>query len=152
MNRVMSLLGRLLLNRPARTLSYAQFQEFFEENQQTVLNNFRKANPKEDKNHRLITHIIGIERWSQTHLREFLGDSPGEHEYDSYRPAQDTTWEALPDLFIETRQQTATLIQQLSTNNPQNRRIPHNAYGDLTPQGWLRYMAFHALLESKKLT
>lgn len=151
MSRVMRFFGRYVLDKPARANSYEQIHTNFESNTRAVLENIRKANPKEEMNHRLITHIIGIERWSQTHLREFFGDAPGEHEYDLYRPAQDTAWEALSDLFSETRQQTLALIDQLSTTDPQSTLIEHNTYGDLSAKGWLRYMATHALLESKKL-
>ncbi|MFW5748570.1 MAG: hypothetical protein ACOCYT_03060 [Chloroflexota bacterium] len=118
--------------------------------QAAMLERVRAARENEE-NHRLITHIIGIERWGQARLTEALGSSPGEREYDSYRPSRDTPWAELPNLFVSTRMQTLDLGQQIQRANKMGMVVEHNDFGPLNMCGWLRYLALHASLESKKL-
>jgi hypothetical protein len=148
---IIHFIGKQMLEKPAQKKGYEQLKQDLQANKATLIDRLQKANAKEERNHTVMTHIIGIERWAQTRLREFLGEAPGEAEYDHYRPARDTDWAALLDLFEQTRTETLTLLQQLQEATPQQ-TIKHNTFGPLSDKGWLRYMTTHAEMESKRLS
>jgi hypothetical protein len=101
---------------------------------------------------RVVSHIIGIERWGQRRLRVFLGEAPLDDEYDGYRPAPDTDWASLKAQFAETRAETVRLAREIERANvPLTQAAAHNGYGMLTPRGWLTYLRIHADLESQRL-
>ena len=141
--------GYLLIERPARRKSYDQLLDALKQGEEQVARRFQQADPDNEKNHRVMTHIIGIEKWGQSRLNQIMTGEASPPEYDIYRPAADTPWEALPGLFHETRQETL----QLATQFPdiQNGIVPHNTFGDLSGRGWLRYLYIHAEMESKHL-
>lgn len=96
-----------------------------------------------------LTHIIGIERWGQRRLRVALGEPFVEEEYDAYRP-EPASMESLKQCFVETRQETIQLADQLHDADL-NLRIKHNQFGDLSARGWLKYLDFHAGVTSRLL-
>lgn len=107
--------------------------------------------PDKDFNRALLRHIIGIERWGQNRLRVGLGEPLVNDEYDNYRPNKETPWEKLHTEFCTTRQTTVALAHDLEEVKADLKRsIPHNAFGELTLRGWLRYLNLHANLEFKK--
>lgn len=111
---------------------------------------FAAANDNPD-NCRLLSHIVGIERWGQSRLRVALGEPLTMDEYDSYRPPREATWPVLQDAFSETRQQTVAVVQALGKANVADVKVPHNQFGPLSMRSWLRYLNMHANLEAKKL-
>jgi hypothetical protein len=107
-----------------------------------------KDNPD---NRRLLSHIVGIERWGQNRLHAALGEPLAMDEYDGYRPPREASWPALQDAFAETRRQTVALAQALGEAAIGDVKIPHNQFGPLSVRSWLRYLDMHANLEAKKL-
>lgn len=107
-----------------------------------------KDNPH---NRRLLSHIVGIERWGQSRLRVALGEPLTMDEYDGYRPPNEASWPALQEAFSETRQQTVAVVQALGKANVADVKVPHNQFGPLSMRSWLRCLNMHANLETKKL-
>lgn len=138
------------LERPFRNLNAEQMAERLELNGRTLERTFASAGDSEH-NRRLLSHITGIERWSQSRLRVPLGEPLLMDEYDGYRPAAEASWAELQDAFHSTRQQTVTLAGQLGPAVTGGVKVPHNQFGSLTMRSWLRYLDMHANLEAKKL-
>lgn len=139
----------LLLERPARGKTPAQFRADLEKHTPKILQRMAKA-PQSPRNHSVITHIIGIEKWCQRRIQVVLGEPFVEEEYPVYRPAKATPWAELIPLFEATRRETITLVNQL-TPIMLKQRVLHNGYGNLTIGAWLRYVDMHSALESRKL-
>ncbi|TVR21064.1 MAG: hypothetical protein EA396_09025 [Anaerolineaceae bacterium] len=132
--------------------TYEQIISKLREDGATITERIQAADSANKRNHSLITHIIGIERWGQTRLREILGGEAGEAEYDSYRPPRNTKWAELSPLFEATRQETIALTEALAEANVgADRKVAHDTYGALSAAAWLRYLNIHARLESRKL-
>ncbi len=97
-------------------------------------------------------HIIGIERWSQSRLRLFLGGELVMDEYDTYQPAADLDMAALTEQFVETRRVTVELAQKISDAGvTDDQTVLHNDMGDVSARTWLAYIRGHAQQESKRL-
>lgn len=139
----------LLLELPSKGKAADEMIRSLERDGDTVVETFREAAATPD-NHKVMTHIIGIERWSQQRLQVALGEPFAEDEYDKYRPARDTPHDELSRHFAETRQQTIDLVQTM-TPTQLERKVPHNEFGEMTVRAWLRYIRTHASLESKRL-
>ncbi len=156
MSKIYSLVANFLLERPGRKQTYTEWANMLASSGRKVEESIQKAahNPK---NHAVVTHIIGIERWSQSRLHLILGGKPNDgatesDEYDAYRPAKDTDWEQLPSLFATTRADTVALTKRLAKQNISvDATAVHNQFGPLTARAWLRYLDFHANTESKRL-
>ncbi len=139
-----------ILERPFRDKDFSQLAGKLTLSGQVLEDRIRRAQETE-RNRRILSHIIGIERWGQSRLRVFLGEPLTLDEYDGYRPPQDATWDELAQAFQATRARTIALIQELAARDPgPDTRVPHNQFGPLTARGWLRYLDFHADAESKK--
>ncbi|RMH00379.1 MAG: hypothetical protein D6706_04080 [Chloroflexi bacterium] len=103
-------------------------------------------------NRRVLSHIVGIERWGQSRLQVALGAPLVMDEYNGYRPPRERTLPALISDFEETRSKTIALIDELAQENVSfDFTIPHNSYGLLSVRAWLRYLEMHARLESRKM-
>jgi hypothetical protein len=136
---------------PANKLSYAQLIEKLYESKKNLTETF-KAKADSSKNREVITHIIGIERWSQTRLAVFLGTPMPKDEYDGYRPSSNVTKAKLIDLFTHTRDHTLAICQQLATLDiPASQTVNHNQYDAFNSKSWMYYMLVHSNLESKKM-
>lgn len=146
-NRVVAFGANLFLERPTRKKSY---RELHNELEQAGLKIIARLHEKRfrDFNHRVLTHIIGIERWGQSRLRVFLGQPLGQDEYNGYRPARDIPWPELVDLFVTTRSETLSLALALETAaiGP-DQTVLHNQFGPLSARAWLRYLQTHASRE-----
>jgi hypothetical protein len=143
-------LGKIpLLERPARGKTPAQFRVDLEKSAPKIVQRMAKA-PQTPRNHSVITHIIGIEKWCQRRIRVALGEPFVDEEYNVYRPLRETTWADLIPLFEATRKETIMLVNQL-TPVMLKERVFHNGYGNITIGGWLRYVDMHSALESRKL-
>jgi len=144
---VVALGANLLLERPVRGKSYRDIRAELE---QAGLKISARLHEKKtsDFNHRVLTHIIGIERWGQSRLRVFLGEPLQQDEYTGYRPARDVPWHELVDLFIATRSETLSLTLALETAAiAPEQTVLHNGYGPLSARAWLRYLQTHASRE-----
>ncbi|HEX2618899.1 MAG TPA: DinB family protein, partial [Phototrophicaceae bacterium] len=106
--------------------------------------------PENKRNHSVITHIIGIEKWSQRRIRVALGEPFVDEEYTGYRPAKNTGWVELIPLFEATRRETIALVNQLDPSMLKQ-RVLHNGYGNITIGAWLRYVDVHSSFECRKL-
>ncbi|MCB9152967.1 MAG: hypothetical protein H6649_02790 [Caldilineae bacterium] len=104
-----------------------------------------------DHNRRVVSHIVGIERWGQRRLRAALGEPLVIDEYDDYRPPRVATLPELQVDFVATRQDTVALAHDLAAANVGSVQIPHNQWGNLSVRGWLSYLDFHASQEARKL-
>ena len=140
----------LLLERPLKNKDMAAIAQEFDLAGSRLKRTFAAAKDNPD-NRRLLSHIVGIERWGQSRLRVALGEPLTMDEYDDYRPPRESTWPALQDAFSETRQQTVAVVQALGKANVADVKVPHNQFGPLSIRSWLRYLDMHANLEAKKL-
>jgi hypothetical protein len=141
----------LLLERPTRNQSFDQLAVELEAGGREISTRMA-ATGDSDKNRRVFSHIIGIERWAQSRLRVPLGDPFKEEEYNGYRPAREMPWRELQEAFSTTRQETLALVQTLrDADVPVTTKVAHNDFGPVSVRGWLRYMNFHANRESKTI-
>ena len=140
----------LLLERPFKNKDMAEIAKELDLAGGRLKHTFAAAKDNPD-NRRLLSHIVGMERWGQSRLRVALGEPLTMDEYDGYRPPREAAWPALQDAFSETRQQTVAEVQQLGQTNVANIKVPHNQFGPLSVRSWLRYLEMHANLEAKKL-
>lgn len=108
------------------------------------------SRPDTEYNRRVLSHLIGIERWGRRRLLVALGEPLINDEYDGYRPRRERTWEELKDTFVQTRRDTVSVAEQL-TAVPAQMRIPHNQFGELTVKDWLFYLRVHADGELQKM-
>ncbi|MCC6614319.1 MAG: DinB family protein [Anaerolineae bacterium] len=140
----------VFLNRWTRGRSLTEMMVALQAAGQNLQRKFERY-PDARYNRRVLSHIVGIERWGQRRLRVALGDPFELDEYDGYRPSRETDVTALRQMFAETRRETIRLIGLLDRAKVGDARIKHNKYGDLTVRGWLRYLLLHANLEAYKL-
>lgn len=141
-------IGTLLFNRPGEARGKDAHLAALEQSRQTLLAKYGNC-PQTPRNHRIFTHVIGIERWAQTRLRTLLG-SPlrAQEEYIGYRPPQNTPWYELLTMFEQTRADTLTIARAIPSDL-YARRIPHNTWGQLNVGGWLTYIVGHARNETR---
>ena len=140
----------LMLERPLKNKDMAEIAQDLDLAGGRLKHTFAAAKDNPD-NRRLLSQIVGIERWGQSRLRVALGEPLTIDEYDDYRPPRESTWPALQDAFSETRQQTVAVVQALGKANVADVKVPHNQFGPLSIRSWLRYLDMHANLEAKKL-
>ena len=139
-----------ILERPLKNKDIAEIAQELDLAGGRLKHTFAAAKDNPD-NRRLLSHIVGMERWGQSRLRVALGEPLTLDAYDGYRPPRETAWPALQAAFSETRQQTLALVQQLGQADVANIKVPHNQFGPLSVRSWLRYLNLHANLEAKKL-
>jgi hypothetical protein len=145
--RVTGFVTGLLLERPVAGKSYADMAQQLEEAGQNIQARLSGKNYTEF-NHRVLTHIIGIERWGQSRLRVFLGNPFVQDEYNGYRPARDVPWDDLIGLFSATRSKTVSLARALDDALiAPDKTVLHNQLGPLSARAWLRYLQTHASRE-----
>jgi len=145
--KLMDFAVAFLLERPARGKSYTELALELDNAGQKILARLRGKKMTEF-NHRVLSHITGIERWGQSRLRSLLGGPLLQDEYNGYRPAKDIAWDALIEEFRATRAETVDLAHALAIAavDP-TATIPHNDFGPITVRAWLRYLQTHASRE-----
>lgn len=145
--KITGFVAGLLLERPVAGKSYADMAQQLEEAGQSIHTRLSGKNYTEF-NHRVLSHIIGIERWGQSRLRVFLGNPFVQDEYNGYRPARDVPWDDLIGLFSATRSQTLSLARALDDALiAPDKTVLHNQLGPLSARAWLRYLQTHASRE-----
>lgn len=149
-DRALHMGGKLFIEMPAARKSFTDLQQDLEQGRNVILERATKAGDT-DYHRKVLNHIIGIERWGQSRLKVFLGEPFIRDEYDSYRPARETSYTDLQRQFDETRQITLHLAAELATTPIHHSlRSMHNMFGPLTSRGWLYYLYFHANAESMR--
>lgn len=137
----------LFLERPVAGKSYAELAQQMEGAGARIRTRLSGKSHTEF-NHRVLSHIIGIERWGQSRLRVFLGDPLVQDEYNGYRPARDLPWEELVGQFVSTRTETTALARSLDDASvAPDTKVLHNQFGPLSARAWLHYLQTHASRE-----
>jgi hypothetical protein len=149
MNVILRPVGRFFFERQARGKTGPQLAQMLEDNKRDVLSRLQKA-PQTERNHRLVTHIIGIEKWAQQRAQVAQGGPFNDQEYDVYRPPRNTSWDDLRSIFEQTRQVTIAVARNLSSTQL-SQKVRHNMYGEITAGAWLTYITTHSNLESRRL-
>ncbi|NDJ60702.1 MAG: DinB family protein [Chloroflexi bacterium] len=149
--QIMHRAGKLLMEPPA-SQTIAEQVAALEASGRTIR---ERADQRGDStaNRSTLGHVIGIERWGQRRICLALGEAcdVGE-EYDGYRPPLDTEWEALKQMFNDTRAETVRIARQIEDSGVRPTfTIRHNTFGPLTVRGWLRYLNVHSSAESRRL-
>lgn len=141
----------LLIDRKANQLSLAEHAQTMAQDGQSLLQKYRDV-ADNDIHQRVISHIIGIERWGQQRLKGFLGHPYQTDEYNEYRPEKGLSVAQLVEEFENTRAETVTIARLISeAQNLVTEEVPHNQFGSLTAKSWLYYLNFHANAESRRL-
>lgn len=149
-NPIFVALRWLLFERPASGKSLTKHTQELHKTRDVMLERYQQADDTAD-NHRVMTHVIGIERWAQSRIRVVLGEALRDDEYDDYRPAQETTWDELQAMLEDTRAKSIQLADSLEPAML-SQRVPHNAFGQMTIGAWLYYIYGHGNLETKRLS
>lgn len=99
-----------------------------------------------ERNYKLLSHIIGIERWGQSRLTVLEGAPFVAGEYDPFRPPVGLSWNELQDQFKETRAKSLGMIKQLDSRSDVNGHMTvlHNDFGELNLSTWSHYLRLHA--------
>lgn len=148
---VMHAAATLLVEGPGKAKSYPEWIAELEKSGQAIDARVAAARSPEYAT-AMLRHITGIERWGQHRLQVFLGAPFAQDEFDGYQPGKELGLEGQRAAFRETREETLEIVRQLQQANvPDSTTVPHNDLGPLSARGWLRYLAAHASLESKKL-
>lgn len=140
--QLIKVVAPVVLNFMAGQKDTALLIEGLRQSAEKIYHKVQEATPN-SHNHKVFSHIIGIERWGQSRLKVALGESLVMDEYNGYRPARDRAWDDLIDDFVKTRQETMAIAKQISRTNA-SPLIPHNTYGDLSVEAWLFYLQIHA--------
>lgn len=145
--KIYSFAADLFFERPVKGKSYADLSRLLDDAGKSI--SARLDGKKHTEfNHRVLTHIIGIERWGQSRLRTLLGAPLIQEEYTAHRPPRDIPWADLIEQFRATRAESVALAAQLeSASVGPDKTAPHNQFGPLTARGWLRYLRTHASRE-----
>lgn len=148
--RIARFVTRTVLEQPAQRRSYDQLIAALDTAGQGILAHI-SGKPDTARNRATLQHIIGIERWGQRRLQTALGAPPVDDEYDSYRPADDTLSQ-LGQSFQTTRRESIALARQLQAQGiAKDTAVRHNQFGAISVGAWLRYLALHANIESKRI-
>jgi hypothetical protein len=148
-NIVMNWGAQLMFERPVRKLGIHELILQLEQSTEQISEHLETCSDT-PANHRLLSHLIGIERWGQRRIRVALGEPFLTEEYDHYRPPVEGLWDELIGEWEATRQATVDLASNLTnTSVPPDFKISHNQFGPLSIKGWLRYLDVHASSEGK---
>ena len=149
MNAVQGLLGRILFERQAKDKTGIQFADELERSGRELMAKFQSA-AETERNHSVLTHIIGIEKWCQLRVQVAQGAPFREEEYTVHRPPRNTSWADLRAMFEQTRRESVALARGLSSAQLAQ-KVRHNMYGEITIGAWMRYISLHSNLEARRL-
>lgn len=149
--RIFNFIAQLTFERPGRKQSLDEFIDRLQAQGDELAGKMVET-ADTPKNRKQITHITGIERWSQRRLQMLLGEPAIDDEYDGYQPPADADWPALRQALTDTRTETVSIVQSLQQQGiPLTSTAPHNTFGPLTARAWLQYLVSHANLETRSL-
>jgi hypothetical protein len=141
--------GRVYFDKPALKLSLAEHADALRRSGEEIRAGLARAAGDERQRAKL-RHVIGIERWGQSRLRVFVGDAFVSAGHRPHLPPESASWEELVREFGEMRAQTIALAERLAAENATG-TVTHNQFGELSAQGWLRYLNGHSLRELRGL-
>ncbi len=103
-------------------------------------------------NHKVLAHIITLERWGTQRVRVLLGEAFVRDTSSDFAPAPDMSWDDLRQVYADTRQELLEVAQALEALGSRARgfQVEHNQFGPISGAGWLSYLNTHAFLESKR--
>ncbi|MCP5094661.1 MAG: DinB family protein [Chloroflexi bacterium] len=146
-----SFMRYMMIERLAAKKTCAAWGELLDKNGDAFTQKLSKLSGSDD-NRKMLSHIIGIEKWGQRRIKVAFGEPFKNDEYDAYRPVANRSWQMLKAEFRATRRSTVALAERLDTGEADHSKlIKHNQYGDLTLAGWLRYLDMHSKREGKRL-
>lgn len=149
--RIFGILFSRYLEIKGRGKNIQEWMETIQASGLDLIEGYTKVTDSE-KNRKQLSHVIGIEKWSNRRLEVALGEPFLEGEYNDFRPARETDWEELQSQFRETREETVLNVARLITEDVDpTTKIKHNQMGDLTVLGWLNYIDTHATFESGQI-
>ena len=143
--------GQLFFERPANKKSYSELIGKLEVSGKEI---GEKADGLMDGEYvrKVMTHIIGIERWARGRLKVFLGDAFDGDEYDKFRPAREIPIGDLRKLFLAERKETIMVAREVHARRiPEDKKVNHNDFQGFSAKAWLNYIAMHAAQEAKSL-
>ncbi|MGB1250805.1 MAG: DinB family protein [Candidatus Promineifilaceae bacterium] len=141
----------LMVDRSARNKTVASLTQELRSSHQSIVELVTSAenNPT---NREQLRHVIGIERWSQKRLQAALGAPLNMDEHDRYCPSAEAALTTLGSEFTQTRQETLTIVEQLtSVPNIATKIIEHNDLGQMTVRSWLQYIDMHGTYELRNV-
>ncbi len=148
---ITALFRHFLIERPASKKTLSEWKTEINRSGTTLQERVSSAEDSEI-NRKIVSHIVGIERWGNNRLKVALGEPLTMDEYNDYRPAREATWQELKEDLSQARTQTVQLVGELESNNVDvSKTITHNQHGDLSIKGWVRYLNMHADFESRRL-
>ncbi|RTR30350.1 DinB family protein [Deinococcus radiophilus] len=141
-----------LIEQPAAGQSFLKLEEGLQSGGEALVERIERASDNE-RNRERLRHIIGIERWGRARVQSAVLHRPWVmDEHHDYKPPKDKSLSELAEILAEQRRRTAALAHTLHENPPRlNEKVPHNGLGPLSVRGWLRYLQYHADVESRKL-
>lgn len=141
----------IYLERKGRGKSVQEWMQALQSSGLTLSEGYTKVSDSEE-NRKILSHVIGIERWATRCMAVALGEPLLEGEYDEFRPARETGWSELQSQFVETREATVSTIEKIiDADVDTSTKINHNHMGNLTITGWLSYLDTHGPFESKRM-
>ena len=142
----------LIIDRNAKKMTMEELIKQLRDNHPKLMSQIGAAADSE-KNRRQLSHAIGIERWGQSRLRVALGAPLTMDEYNGYRPKREVPMDELVQQFDETRQETVTIGEELSSHaNIAAKTVEHNMMGNMTVGSWLYYLDMHSTFELKNVS
>ena len=148
---ISKIFAMLMIERPGRKHDYAGWAKEIEASGEELVAKLATSADSE-QNRKVLSHMIGIERWAQSRLGVVLGAPFKQEEYDGYRPDRDASWDEMREQFASVRAESVDLAKQLIENNiPITTKVMHNQMGDLTTRGWLRYIFMHGGFEARAI-
>jgi hypothetical protein len=143
--------AKFILERPARARGLKDYEEIFVHTGKKLADKYATADDT-NNTRRVISHVIGIERWGQRRLKVAFGDAFNADEYNNYRPPREASLESLQFEFNDTRAETIDIIRRMQEQAVDlDVKIEHNQYGPLTIRAWLQYLHTHSKLKSDRL-
>jgi len=149
MNAVQGILGRILFERQAKNKTGIQLADDLERSERNLTSRFQSV-AETERNHTVVTHIIGIEKWCQFRIQVAQGAPFREEEYTVHRPPKNTSWADLRAMFEQTRRESIALARGLSSTQLVQ-KVRHNMFGEITTGAWMRYIYLHSNIEARRL-
>lgn len=141
----------LMFERPTRGVPATELLQRLEQSQDVFAQHIQQY-AESHKNHLLLGHIIGVERWAQTRLRQCIDGPTAPDESDAYVPSPEVAFSVLLTNARDTRSESIVLLTVLmKAGVPLTRTIEHNQFGPLSVAAWFHYITTHSMLEARKM-
>lgn len=151
MSIIANIFKAIMVERPAKKHGFTGWADAIEKDGDALAQKLTASADSPD-NRKVLSHIIGIERWAQSRAKVTLGAPFVQDEYNNYRPARNATWADMQSQFTTTRADSVILARDLeSASVPFTTTVKHNDFGDLTIRGWLRYIFIHGSFEARRI-